>query len=66
MKQQLVICPKKTAPFFAFLYKTLADTQQVLPVQTGLYRYDEWMLQEINVKNLNGSQQNLMEVNLVR
>ena len=29
--------------------------QQVLPVQTGLYRYDECMVQEINDKNLNGS-----------
>ena len=29
--------------------------QQVLPVQTGLYRYDERMVQEINDKNLNGS-----------
>ena len=28
--------------------------QQVLPVQTGLYRYDEWMVQDINDKNLNG------------
>ena len=28
---------------------------QVLPVQTGLYWYDEWMVQEINDKNLNGS-----------
>ena len=23
------------------IYKTRANTQQVLPVQTGLYRYDE-------------------------
>ena len=32
--------------------------QQVLPVQTGLYRYDEWIVQDttrINDKNLNGS-----------
>ena len=29
------------APFFAFFYKTRVDTQQMLPVQTGLYRYDE-------------------------
>ena len=28
--------------------------QQVLPVQPGLYRYDEWMVQNINDKNLNG------------
>ena len=26
--------------------------QQVLPVQTGLYRYDKWMVQEINDENL--------------
>ena len=25
----------KKAPFFAFYYKTRANTQQVLPVQTG-------------------------------
>ena len=29
--------------------------QQVLSVQTGLHRYDEWMVQDINDKNLNGS-----------
>ena len=29
--------------------------QQALAVQTGLYRYDEWMVQDINNKNLNGS-----------
>ena len=45
----------KRAPFFAFFYKTLANTQQVLPAQTGLYRYDEWMVQDINNKNLNGT-----------
>ena len=33
--------PQKRAPFFAFFYRTLANAQQVLPVQTGLYRYDE-------------------------
>ena len=33
--------PQKRAPFFALFYKTRANTQQVLPVQTGLYRYDE-------------------------
>ena len=43
----------------------IANTQQVLPVQTNLYRYDEWMVQDINDKSLNGSQQNLTEVNLV-
>ena len=40
--------------------------QQVLPVHTGLYWYDEWMVQDINNKNLNESQQNLTEVTLVR
>ena len=39
--------------------------QQVLPVQTGLYRYDEWMVQDINNKNLNESEQNLTEVTLI-
>ena len=29
--------------------------QQVLPVQTDLYQYDKWMVQDINDKNLNGS-----------
>ena len=29
--------------------------QQVLPVQAGLYQYDEWIMQDINDKNLNGS-----------
>ena len=29
--------------------------QQVLPVLTGLYRSDEWMVQDINDKNFNGS-----------
>ena len=29
--------------------------QQVLPVQTGLYRYDKWLVQVINDKNLNGT-----------
>ena len=33
--------PQKRAPFFAFFYKTCANMQQVLPVQTGLYRSDE-------------------------
>ena len=32
---------QKRAPFFAFFYKTRANMQQVLPVQTGLYRSDE-------------------------
>ena len=46
---------QKRAPFFAFCYKTRANKQQVLPVQTGLYRYDDRMVQDINDKNLNGS-----------
>ena len=33
--------PQKRIPFFAFFYKTPANTRQVLPVQTGWYRYDE-------------------------
>ena len=35
--------PQKTDLFFALLYKNRADanTLQVLPVQAGLYRYDE-------------------------
>ena len=28
--------PQKRAPFFAFFYKTRANTQQVLPVQTAV------------------------------
>ena len=35
-----------------FFYKTFTNTQQVLPMQTGLYRYDEWMVPEINDENL--------------
>ena len=38
----------------------------MLPVQTGLYWYDEWRVQDINDKNFNESTQNLKEVNLVR
>ena len=34
-------------------------------VQTALYLHDEWIGQDINDINLNGSQQNLREVNLV-
>ena len=29
--------------------------RQMLPVQTGSYRYVEWMVQNINDKNLNES-----------
>ena len=50
-----VICHKKRASFFALFYKTRANTQQVLLVQTGLYLSDEWMVQDINDKNFNGS-----------
>ena len=38
-----------------FKNKTRSNTQQVLPVQTGLHRCDEWMVQDINDENLNGS-----------
>ena len=55
MRLQVIICLKKRAPFFAFFYKTRANTQQVLSVQIGLYRSDEWMMQDIKDKNLNGS-----------
>ena len=51
MKLQVIICHKKEL----LSYKTRANTQQVLSMQTGLYRYDEWMMQDINDKNLNGS-----------
>ena len=33
--------PQKRALFFALFYKTRADTQQVLSVQSGLYQYDK-------------------------
>ena len=35
--------------------KTRANTQQLLPEQTGLFRYDKRMVQDINDKNINGS-----------
>ena len=41
IRLQVYHLPQKRAPFFAFFHKTRANTQQVLPVQTGLYRYDE-------------------------
>ena len=50
MRLQLIICHKKV--LFAFFYKTRANTQQVLPVQAGLYRYNERMLRDINDKTL--------------
>ena len=43
---------QKRAPLFAFSSKTRAYTQEVLPVKTGLYQYDEWMVQKINDENL--------------
>ena len=55
VRLQLIICHKKEPPFFAFFYKARANTQQVLPVSTGLYHYDKWMVQDINDKNFNGS-----------
>ena len=33
--------PRKRASFFALSYKTRANTQQMLPVQTGLYWSDK-------------------------
>ena len=55
MRLHCIICHQKRTAIFAFSYKTHANTQQVLLVQTGLYRYDEWMVQDINDKNLNES-----------
>ena len=46
---QAYYLPQKRAPFFD---NTRANTQQVLPMQIGLYRYDEWMAQEINDEKL--------------
>ena len=54
MRLQVIICHKKSS-FFPLFYKTRANTQRVLPVQTGLYRYDKCMVQDINDKNLDGS-----------
>ena len=53
MRLQFIICHKKELLCF-FFYKTRANTQ-VLPVQTDLCRYDEWMVRDIKHKNLNGS-----------
>ena len=40
--KELIICHKKKPQrALAFFYNTRANSQQVLPVQTGLYRYDE-------------------------
>ena len=57
----LLFAPKKSS-FFRFFYKTCANTQQVLPVQTGLYRYYEQIVQEFTDENFN----DIIEVNLVR
>ena len=54
MGLQVIICQKKRAPFFALSYKTRANTQQVLPVQTGLYLSDEWMVRDLMIKTLTG------------
>ena len=48
----LLFATKKTSFRFFFFHKTRAKTQQVLPEHTALYRYDEWMEQEINDENL--------------
>ena len=55
MRLQVIFRHKKRALFFILFDKTRANTQQVLLVQTGLYRYDERMVQDINDKKLNGS-----------
>ena len=52
MRPQLIVCHKKELLFSALFCKTRANMQQVLPVQTGLYRYDELVVQDINNKNL--------------
>ena len=41
MRLQFIICHKKELFSLFFFYKTRANTQQVLPVQAGLYQYDE-------------------------
>ena len=48
----LLFATKKELFSRFFVYKTRTDAQQVLPVQTGLYWYDEWMVQDINDKTL--------------
>ena len=50
MKLQLIICHQNELLFCFFFYKTRGNTQEVLPVvQTYIfYRYDEWMVREIN------------------
>ena len=51
MRLQLIIWHKKAFLFRFFFYKTRANTQQVLAMQTGLYRYVKWMVQKINDVN---------------
>ena len=50
MRLQVIICHKKDLLSFALFYKNRANTKQVLSMQTGLYRSDEWMMQDINDK----------------
>ena len=45
--------------FAFFSIKLALITQRVLPAQTGLYRYDESMVREINDKNLMLTQLNV-------
>ena len=37
------------------MWNSCYTTQHLLPTQTGLYQYDEWMEQDINDKNFDGS-----------
>ena len=55
MRLQVLFASKKELLSSLFFYETCANTPQALPVQTGLYRSDEWIVQDINDKNLNGS-----------
>ena len=41
MRLQLITCHKKKSFLLSFFDKTRTNMQQVSPVQTGLYRYDE-------------------------
>ena len=43
VRLQRIIYHKKSHGSFLRFYKTRANMQQVLPVQAGLYRCDEWM-----------------------
>ena len=69
MRLQVIICHKKELLSSLSSIKLVLIrniSQQVLPVQTALYWYDEWIVQDINDKNLNESLQNLTEFTLVR